>query len=105
MCSGGAHTYVNSTFVASAPAGRRVAWSFLGRHTRTTYPDPPTFPASRKTPWLGRLEKRLSPFRPFTLHAVGTVGSTPHARLQQRSAIALACVPMAPRQRAARSVP
>ena len=71
---------MNSTFVASAPAGRRVAWSILGRHIRSTYPDPPTSPAPRKTPWLGRLEKRPSLFRPFTLHAVGTVGSTPHAR-------------------------
>ena len=71
---------MDSAFVASAPAGRRVARSFLGRHIRSTYPDPPTSPAPRKTPWLGRLEKRPSLFRPFTLHAVGTVGSTPHAR-------------------------
>ena len=79
-CALAARAPMKSTFAASAPAGSRVAWSSNGRHTRSTYPDPPTSPAPRKTPWLGRLEKRPSLFRPFTLHAVGTVGSTPHAR-------------------------
>jgi hypothetical protein len=79
-CALAARSPMDSAFVASAPAGCRVARSFLGRHMRSTYPDPPTSPAPRKTPWLGRLEKRPSLFRRFTLHAVGTVGSTPHAR-------------------------
>jgi hypothetical protein len=64
-CALAARTPMKSTFVASAAAGRRVARSFLGKHPRSTYPDPPTSLAPRKPPWLGRLEKRPSLFRSF----------------------------------------
>jgi hypothetical protein len=105
-CALAARTPMKSTFVASAAAGRRVARSFLGKHPRSTYPDPPTSLAPRKPPWLGRLEKRPSLFRSFhTSRRRHRRAPRPMAALQQRSATALAHVAMAPRQRAARPVP
>ena len=95
MCSGGARTYgkrVSRLSTRWTPRCTVLEWQARSEHLL----GPIHLTRPTQDPLVGQPQATPLTFRSFTLHAVGSVGSTPMAALQQRSAVALAYVVMAP---------